>query len=105
MPNFDNYPGTPPVAVYTNGTVTVTTTAAPLFTTNNENVGGVLVYNNGSVTVYLGGATVTSSGATQGYPLPTLTSVLVPTQGGAQCELYAVAASSTAAVTYLYPTN
>jgi hypothetical protein len=107
MPNFDNYPGTPPVAAYTHGTVTVGTTAVPLFTTVNENNGGVLVQNNStsSQIVYLGGSTVTATGATEGYGLAAAASVTVPTQGGAQCELYAIASAAGASVTFLYPTN
>lgn len=54
-------------------TVTVTTTATAL---NNTDPSGDLIagsaatiYNNGSVTVYVGGSDVTTSGATMGLPL------------------------------------
>lgn len=47
-------------------TTTISTTAAVIPTTAQTNRRTMLVYNNGSETVYLGGSTVT---ATTGYPL------------------------------------
>lgn len=104
MPNFDNYPGTPQASPYASGTVTVGTTAVLLATVTSN--GGVVVQNNSStaLTVYLGGAGVTSTGATQGYTLPQNATVTVPTLGDAGCQLYAIAGSPGALVTYLYPT-
>jgi hypothetical protein len=104
MPNFDNYPGTPPLAPYASGTVTVGTTAVLLATVTSP--GAVVVQNNSTtaITVYLGGAGVTATGATQGYTLTQNASINVPTLGDAQCQLYAIAASAGALVTYLYPT-
>lgn len=101
MPNFDNYPGTPPLSPYASGTVTVGTTAVLLATVTSPT--GVLVQNNSgtAITVYLGGSTVT---AATGYVLAQNASVTVPTLGDAGCELYAIAASAGASVTYLYPT-
>lgn len=104
MPNqFDNYPGTPPAQVYASGTVTVGTTAVLLTTVTSPT--GVLVQNNSAtaITIYLGGSTVTTSGATQGLTLTQNASILVPTLGDAQCQLYAIAGSAGALVTYLYP--
>lgn len=102
MPNFDNYPGTPPVAAYQHGTVSVTTTAT--LVCEPAGVNGVLIQNNTgtAVSVYLGGAGVTASGATAGYVLTQNSAVLIPAVAGAECALYAITASGTASITYLY---
>ncbi|HXY64505.1 MAG TPA: hypothetical protein VEI45_09200 [Mycobacterium sp.] len=62
---------------------------------------GLLVYNGGSVTVYLGGTSSVTT--TTGYPLPASTSVNVPTTGSEPLSLYGITASSTATVSVLYP--
>lgn len=102
MPNFDNYPGIPPVEGYAHGTVSVTTTAT--LVCEPSGVNSVLVQNNTgtAVTVYLGGSGVTASGATAGYVLTQNSSVLIPAVAGAQCALYAITSSGTASITYLY---
>lgn len=100
MTNFDNYPGTPPSAAYANGLVSVGATAT-LVCTVPANPTGVLV--SSSAACFLGGSTVTATGATGGVPLAANTPTLVPTLGDAQCKLYAVTTSGTANVTYLYP--
>lgn len=104
MPNFDNYPGTPQAGAYTHGTATVGTSAVQLCAAVGP--GGVLVQNNSAtaITVYLGGSTVTTTGATQGYTLAQNATINVPTFGDAQPALYAIAGSAGALVTYLYPT-
>jgi hypothetical protein len=104
MPNFDNYPGTPPLSPYASGTATVGTTAVLLATVTSPT--GILVQNNSgtAITVYLGGSTVTATGATGGYALAQNASINIPTLGDAGCQLYAIAASAGALVTYLYPT-
>ena len=100
---FDNYTG-PPAAPYASGTATVGTTAVLLATVTSAK--GILVQNNSAtaITVYLGGSAVTASGATQGFALAQNASVTVPSLGDAGCQLYAIAASAGALVTYLYPT-
>jgi hypothetical protein len=102
MPAFDNYSENPPAVSYAQGTVSVGATATLVASITNTD-GGVLVQNNtGSpITVYLGGSTVTTTGATAGYALAQNTSVLVPTIAGVSLQLYAIAAS-TASVSYLY---
>lgn len=55
-----------------NNAISVTTTATPLDTaTETDRAAGssVLVYNDGSVTVYVGGGGVTASGAKKGVPV------------------------------------
>ena len=67
--------------------------------------GGVLVQNNGTAAVYLGGPAVASSGASIGYMLAENTSVLVPSAGSADLALYAITGSSTATVVVLFPSG
>jgi hypothetical protein len=100
MPAFDNYSEQPPAVNYTAGTSTVTTTASLLVTVANSD-GGLLVNNTSSVIVYLGGSGVT---AAAGFPVAANSTVVVPTIAGVSLQLYAVAASTTAAVSYLYAT-
>lgn len=102
MAGFDNYPGTPPVVAYNQGTVSVGTIATLIC--EPAGVGGVLVQNNTStaISVYLGGAGVTATGATAGFVLAQNASQVVPAVAGAQCALYGITGSGTASVTYLY---
>lgn len=88
---------------YAQGTVTVTSTQTLLCTVAAEN-DGVMVTNTGSATVYLGGRTLTATGATQGLPLAANASLLVPSVGGYTHTLNAITASGTSTVAYLFPT-
>jgi hypothetical protein len=90
---------------YKNGVVSAGTTAVLVATPSSApDVDGILIQNLGSVTVYLGGSTVTANTAsTGGYQLAASASVLVPTTGASAEGLYAITASSTANVAYLYP--
>lgn len=91
--------------MYNQGTVSVTTTATKIATMQKES-GGVLIANQGSVTVYLGGSTVTANtAATGGFPLAANASVLVPTDGDESRDLYAIVASGTANVSFLQPAS
>lgn len=87
---------------YAQGSVSITTSGGLVCLVAPEN-DGVLVANTGTVTVYLGGSTVTASGASQGIPLAAGASVLVPALGGTAHSLFAVTASGTSTVNYLYP--
>ena len=82
---------------YKNGVVSASTTATLIATPSSApDVDGILVSNSGSVTVYLGGSTVTANTAsTGGYPLAASASVLVPTTGASSEALYGITASST----------
>ena len=87
---------------YLHGTVAATSTAAVLFTSPSEN-DGVAVKNSGPVAVYLGGSAVTADTAsTGGLPLHPGECVTVSTVGNLNADLYAVTASGTAYVSYLY---
>jgi hypothetical protein len=94
----------PNVGAYNNAATTVGTSPT-LIAVVEADADGVLVQNNGSVTVYLGGGTVAASGANQGFSLATTTSVLVPSTGGVANQLYAVTGSSTASVVVLFPSG
>jgi hypothetical protein len=87
------------LANYSNGATTVSSTATLVCTVDPES-DGVLVQNNGSVAVVFGGADVT---ATTGISVAAAATLLIPSIGGFQHQLYGITASSTAAVTYLYP--
>ena len=98
---YYTYSSEPRAATYSSGTATVGTTAALLVTAKTN--GGILVQNNSSSSqvVYLGNSAVTTSGATSGFKLAAGSSVLVPSLGGAQSGLYAIASAAGASVTYL----
>lgn len=87
---------------YANGATTITTTPTLICTPEAES-NGVIIQNNGTPTIYIGGANVTATGAYQGISLAANTTITVPTQGGNPHQLYAITASSTATVTWLYP--
>jgi hypothetical protein len=92
---------------YKQGVVSVGTTATLIATPSSApDVDGILIQNLGSVTLYLGGSTVTAgTTSTGGYQVAASASVLVPTTGGGEAgdSLYGITASSTANVAYLYP--
>lgn len=90
------------MAGYLHGTVTVGTTATLLVTTGSS--GGVLVQNNGTAVIFLGGPGVTAgTTATGGIQVAAGASVTVPTVGGGSRDLYAVIATGTAPVVWLSP--
>lgn len=82
--------------------VTVTTTATALNTSNEvgDSIVGsaALAYNDGAVTVYVGGADVATSGATKGIPVLPGDSLPVEGQGDV---LYGRVASGTCDVIVL----
>ena len=53
-----------------------------------------------SAAAFVGGSGVTAS---TGFPVAANTTVLIPTTGAEELELYAVVASRTATVSYLFP--
>lgn len=90
------------MGTYLNGMTPVTTTATLICTVPAED-DGVLIQNNGTVTVYLGGPDVTSSGATQGVGLAAAAALVVPSVGGTTNDLYGVVVTGSADVTWLMP--
>jgi hypothetical protein len=87
---------------YAHGTVTVTSTPAVLCTVGLES-DGVIIANTGAATVFLGGRTVTATGATAGVPLAAGASMTVPSVGGLTHALFAVTASTSSTVAFLFP--
>jgi hypothetical protein len=90
---------------YTNGVVSVGTTATLIATLGaapqND---GVLIQNLGATAVYLGGSTVTAGAtATGGLQVPANATVTVPTTGAEPLALYGIVASGTANVAFLFP--
>lgn len=85
---------------YANGSVSVTTTATKVCTVAAES-DDVVVYCS-AATVF-GGPSVTATGATAGVTVPATTYTRIPSIGGTAHDLYAIVASSTSTVAYLYP--
>jgi hypothetical protein len=90
---------------YSNGVVSVGTTATLIATPSSApETGGILIQNLGSVTVYLGGSTVTAgTTSTGGLQLAANGVITVPTTGANNEPLYGITASSSANVSWLYP--
>ena len=86
---------------YIAGTVSVGSTAT-LLCSPAASSGGVLV-QNGSTAIFLGGPGVTSSGASQGLSVAANATVTVPTVGYAVHDLWAVTASGSSSVSFLFP--
>lgn len=90
---------------YKNGVISVGTIATLIATPGStpEN-SGVLIQNNGATPVYLGGSTVTAgTTSTGGLQVAAGATVNVPTTGSASEALYAIVASGTANVAFLFP--
>lgn len=89
-------------APYVQGTVTVGTSAT-LLCSPVSGAHGVIVQNNGTAAIFLGGPNVTASGATQGVQLAVAASITVPTVGETAHDLYAIVASTPGPVSFLFP--
>lgn len=85
---------------YVQGSVTVGTTATLVCTVAPEN-DDVLV--SCSAATVFGGPTVTATGATAGPSIPATTPTHIPSVGSGVHDLYAIVASGTSTVAYLYP--
>jgi hypothetical protein len=89
---------------YKNGLVSVGTTATLIASVGAApETGGLLVQNNGSAAVFLGGPTVTTSGATAGVQLAAGASLTIPTTGAEPLSLYGIVATATQNVSYIFP--
>jgi hypothetical protein len=87
---------------YASGQVTIGTSATLIQVVPAVD-GGVLIANTGASTVYLGGpSVVATAGASQGYPLTAGTSVNIPASGSLDNSLYAIVASGSSTVNFLY---
>lgn len=87
-------------ASYAQGAVSVGTTATKVCTVPAEN-DDILVYCS-AATVF-GGPSVTATGATAGVTVAATTLTRIPSVGGTVHDLYAIVASSTSTVAFLYP--
>jgi hypothetical protein len=86
---------------FSNGQVTVGTT--PTLICNVPESAPAQIANTGSVTVYLGGATVAATGASQGIPIAANASLQVPASASEDNTLYGIVASGSTTVSYLVP--
>ena len=80
-------------------TMNLTTTAQAVPSSSLSNRRSMIIYNNSVRTVYLGDSSVTTSGATQGLPVPA-TSYSPPLDAGTNMTLYGIAAA-TSSITVL----
>jgi hypothetical protein len=84
---------------YTNGSVSVTSTAAVVLTVTPGQV--VQLQNTGTVPIFLGGSTVTASGANVGYSLANGASLNLPPVAEQPHVLYGITASTASTLVYL----
>jgi hypothetical protein len=88
---------------FQNGTVTVGTTAALAVSLNPAQ--WAVLQNTGANTVYIGGPTVTSSGAGLGVSIAAGASLAIPASGIDVQNLYAITSTLTSALVWLTPGN
>jgi hypothetical protein len=90
-------------ATFSAGTASVGTTAAVIVTlpAAGYNARGCLIKNAGTQTVYVGGPSVTATGATAGYPLSPLEELQLGLSN-APHDLYGIVPSGTGAVAYFF---
>lgn len=82
----------------------VGTTATLIATVGAEpENGGLLIQNNGSAAVFVGGPSVTTSGAPAGVQIAANGTLTIPTTGAEPLSLYGIVASGTCSVSYIYP--
>lgn len=93
------------MASYQSGTVSVTTAATLICTV--DKAGGVLIQNNGSGSLYVGGASVTSdTTATGGLKIAAGAIQLIPSSASSTgSALYGIVATSTANVAFVFPSE
>jgi hypothetical protein len=84
---------------YVNGSVSVTSTAAVVLTVAPGQV--VVLQNTGASPIFLGGSTVTSSGANIGYSLAAGATLTLPSVSEQPHALYGVVASTAMTLVYL----
>lgn len=87
---------------YSNALVQIGTTPTPIASVAER--GGLLIQNNGSAAVFLGGRNVGISGPNTGIQLASGATIFVPSVGTNAEALFGVAAA-TQPVCYLYPSD
>lgn len=85
---------------YANQLVTVGTTPTPICTLATPT--GVVIQNFGTAAVFVGGANVAVSGASQGISIAAGSILTLPTAGEENETLYGVVAAATQPVVYLF---
>lgn len=90
------------MALLGHGTISVGSNAVQLITIPNDiRAASLYLFNNhASTQVFVGGSTVTATGATQGLPIPTSSGTPLKFAGGS--AIYVVAASGTVNLSYLW---
>jgi len=88
---------------YSNGLVTVTTTPTPICSVGER--GGVLIQNNGSAAVFVGGQNVAISGANTGISLAAGATLFIPSVGTNPATLFGVVATATQPLAFLFPSD
>jgi hypothetical protein len=88
------------MSTYSNGTTSVDTSPTLICTVPEEN-DGVLIQNNGSVAVFLGGPSVSTTGEDQGLSLAAGSVLSVPSVGDSPHDLYGIVESTSADVSWL----
>ncbi len=84
---------------FVNGSVSVGSTATNILTVTPGQV--VVLQNTGSAAIFLGGSTVTSSGASVGYSLAAGASLTLPSVSEQGHVLYGIVATGTQTLVYL----
>ncbi len=86
---------------YSNGLVSVGTTATPICSIGER--GGVVIQNNGSALVFLGGPNVAASGPNTGISLlGSGATIFIPSVGTNPKTLFGVVATATQPVVFLF---
>lgn len=88
---------------YSSGLITVATTPTPICTVGER--GGVLIQNNGSAAVFLGGSNVAVSGVSTGIQIAAAATLFVPSVGTNPATLYGIVATATQPVVFLFPSD
>lgn len=88
---------------YSNGLINVATTPTAICTVGER--GGVVIQNNGSAAVFLGGPNVATSGASTGISVAAGAPIFIPSVGTNPATLFGVVATATQPVAFLFPSD
>jgi hypothetical protein len=88
---------------FVNGLVTVTTAPTAIVSVGER--GGIIIQNNGSAAVFLGGANVAVTGVGTGISLAAGATIFIPSAGSISATLFGVVAAASQPVVYLFPSG
>jgi hypothetical protein len=88
---------------YSNGLVTVGTTPTPICAATGR--GGVVIQNNGSAAVFLGGPNVATSGVNTGISIAAGANMFIPSVGNLAAILFGIVATATQPVVFLFASD